>query len=114
MEYIYGTDGDKHILKTVGPTHTNFTGFLVTSRDSGGVQIVDKCKIVSHYKSAEDEEGKCYDWYEVADRDHYEDRTVAAAEDEDAIAELAEMVGEQGEAIAELSELISKLIEGGE
>lgn len=113
MEYIYGTDGDKQILKTIGPAHTDFSGFIVTSRESGGVSTVDKCKIVEHYRSEEDEEGNCYDWYEVTARDHYEDRTVAAAEDDDAIAELSEMVGSQEEAIAELSELVSSLIEGG-
>jgi hypothetical protein len=113
VEYIYGTDGDKQILKTVGPAHTNFTGFVVTSREVDGVSTIDKCKIVEHYKSDEDEEGNCYDWYEVTARDHYEDRTVAAAEDDDAIAELSQIIMDQEEAIAELSELVSGLVEGG-
>ena len=113
MQYIYGTDGNRQILKTVGPIHTDFSGFVVTSRESGGVSVIDKCRIVKHYKSDEDAEGTCYDWYEVTDRDHYEDRTVVASEDEDAIAELAEMIGSQEEAIAELSELVSEILEGG-
>lgn len=113
MEYIYGTDGDCQTLKTVGRTHSNLSGFFTSSRESSGVTVIDKCRILDHYKADEDDEGTCYDWYHIADRDHYEDRTVAAAENDNALAELSQIVMDHEEAMAELSELVSEIIEGG-
>ena len=69
MEYIFGNiikGGKKtQILKTVGETHTNLSGSIVTSKEYDDAIITDSCEIVEKYHSAEDSEGNCYDWYKV-------------------------------------------------
>ena len=65
MEYIYGTDLDLEILKTVGDTHSALSGFIETRREYGdGTVITDRCHIVERFHSAE-ANGKCYDWYTI-------------------------------------------------
>lgn len=114
MEYIFGVDGDLEVLKTVMHSiHTDFKGFVNLTKTRGGVTIVDQCKILDHFKSDEDAEGKKYDWYYITDHYRYEDRNVASMESDDALAELSQIVMDQEEALAELSELVSELIEGG-
>ncbi len=106
MEYIFGTDGDNETLKTVGRTHTDFNGFLSTSRENGGTTTIDRCRILDHFKSEEDAEGNCYDWYTITDHYRYEDRQVDSVEKDDVIAELMEMIAVQDDAIAEILEMI--------
>lgn len=113
MEYIFGVDGDKEILKTIGKEHTDFSGFLNVSREKGGVTIIDRCKIVALVRSDEDAEGNKYDWYEVSDHYRYEDRQGASSISDSALAELSQLIGMHDEAIAELSDLVSQIIEGG-
>lgn len=69
MEYIFGTKGYVEILKTKGHIHTNLTGYKVVVRELGEEKITDSFHIVCKFKSDEDTEGNCYDWYEI-DR-HY-------------------------------------------
>ena len=106
MQYIYGTDGDRQILKTVGATHTDFNGFLSTSRETEGVTTIDRCRIVDHYKSDEDAEGNCYDWYTITDRYHYEDRQEDSVSKDDTIAEILEMIANHDDVIAEIMEML--------
>lgn len=106
MEYIFGTDGNKETLKTVGKIHTDFSGFLNTSRDYPGVTIIDRCKVVDHFRSEEDAEGNKYDWYTITDHYRYEDRQADSVEKDDVVAELMEMVSSHDDTIAELLEMI--------
>lgn len=102
MQYIYGNN----TLKTIGKVHTDFSGYLSTSCEYGGVTIIDRCKIVNHYRSEEDAEGNKYDWYTISDHYRYEDRQVEATENADALAELMDIVANQDDAIAEMMEMI--------
>jgi hypothetical protein len=67
MEYIYGTDGLKENLKTIGSEHTDLAGRLETKQEYDDCVITDTCIIVDHYKSDKDKEGKSYDWYHISD-----------------------------------------------
>lgn len=65
MEYIYGTDQNLEILKTVGDSHTDLSGFFETVREyADGTVITDRCRILDHFYSAE-QGGVCYDWYTI-------------------------------------------------
>lgn len=57
------------ILKTKGDTHTNLTGYHEIGRTYQDQTITDSFRVVRKMDSKEDEEGNCYDWYEI-DR-HY-------------------------------------------
>lgn len=71
--YIYGTvrvNGELvENLKTKGPTHTDLSGYINSVQEYKDSVVTDRCLIVEKYRSAEDEEGNCYDWY-VIDK-HY-------------------------------------------
>lgn len=69
MEYIFGTQGNREILKTKGNSHTNLHGFQTTIQERSHETITDKYRIIRKIKSTEDIAGNCYDWYEI-DR-HY-------------------------------------------
>lgn len=65
MEYIYGTNQNLEILKTVGDSHTDLSGFFETRREyADGTVITDHCRILDHFHSAE-QGGVCYDWYTI-------------------------------------------------
>lgn len=75
MEYIYGTNQNLEILKTMGDSHTDLSGFFETRREyADGTVITDHCRILDHFHSAE-QGGVCYDWYTIDS--HY--RTVEPA-----------------------------------
>ena len=69
MEYIFGTvltgGGVTENLKTVGPEHPSLEGYMETRREYDDCTITDRFRIVGHYASEEDSEGKCYDWYNI-------------------------------------------------
>lgn len=69
MEYVFGTKGEMEILKTKHDTHLSLTGFNQIERNYPDQTIIDNFRIVRKLDSTEDEEGNCYDWYEI-DR-HY-------------------------------------------
>lgn len=78
MEYSFGT-GDHHgliveVLKTKGDHHTDFTGQMQTVRIYDDAKIYDSFIVVRKYQSKRDEEGNCYDWYEIRDHYRYIDR----------------------------------------
>lgn len=106
MEYIFGTDGNKEILKTVGHIHTDFEGYLNTSRTYEGVTIIDRCRIIKKTRSEEDAEGNKYDWYDITDHYRYEDRQVDSVSKDDTLAEILEMVASHDDTIAEILEMI--------
>ena len=69
MDYVFGTKGSIEVLKTVGDAHTSLTGYHQLEREYPDQTITDSFRVVRKLHSAEDAEGRCYDWYEI-DR-HY-------------------------------------------
>lgn len=71
MEYIFGYVQHNSItvenLKTVGDSHSELSGFIQTVREYPDATITDVCRITEHYRSEEDGEGNCYDWYLISD-----------------------------------------------
>lgn len=65
MDYVFGANGKVETLKTKGDTHTDFTGFQQITQTCPDQTITDCFRIVSKYKSGEDEEDNCYDWYVI-------------------------------------------------
>ena len=67
MEYVFGTDKGKEILKTKGSRHSSlivgeFYEHIVEYPDQ---TVTDRYRITGKYDSREDEEGNCYDWYSI-------------------------------------------------
>ena len=91
MEYIFGSNDftGEEVLKTIGAEHSDLSGFQQTVREYPDCTITDSFFVVRKTKSAEDEEGKCYDWYLIDQHNRYVDKSVAlkqAQEDADAMA----------------------------
>lgn len=85
-EYVFGTLNGLETLRTKGPSHTELSGFQQAAQESPGEMVTDRFRVVRKLKSAEDEAGHCYDWYEI-DR-HYRmvDKTPGVAARVDAMA----------------------------
>lgn len=81
MDYIFGVVECNGVtvenLKTVGQTHTNLGGFTQTVREYTDSTITDRFRAVEKYRSEEDAEGNCYDWYVITDHYRYVDKTEA-------------------------------------
>lgn len=81
MDYIFGVVECNGVtvenLKTVGQTHTNLGGFTQTVREYTDSTITDRFRVVEKYRSEEDAEGNCYDWYVISDHYRYVDKTEA-------------------------------------
>lgn len=77
MEYIFGSDNDKEILKTKGASHSNLTGFHQIEMKYPDQTITDSFRIVKKIDSQEDVEGNCYDWYEIDHHYRYTDKFTA-------------------------------------
>ena len=77
MEYIFGTNDftGEEGLKTVGPEHTDLSGFQQTVREYPDCTITDSFRVVQKTKSAEDSEGNCYDWYVIDHHNRIIDKT---------------------------------------
>ena len=81
MEYIFGIVERNGVtvenLKTVGQTHTNLGGFTQTVREYTDSTITDRFRITEKYRSDEDADGNCYDWYLIDEHYRYVDKTEA-------------------------------------
>lgn len=77
MEYVFGTKGDKEVLKTKGSSHSRLSGFHQLERVFTDQTITDSFRIVGLMKSKEDSEGNCYDWYEIDSHYRYTDKADA-------------------------------------
>jgi hypothetical protein len=81
MEYIFGVIERNGVivenLKTVGDSHTDLSGFAQTVRKYTDSTITDRFKVVEKYRSEEDAEGNCYDWYVIAEHYRYVDKSEA-------------------------------------
>lgn len=70
MDYIFG----QNTVKTVGDSHSDLQGFCSIMREYPDQNITDNFTVVEKIKSDEDSEGKCYDWYTIAEHYRYVDR----------------------------------------
>ena len=102
MEYIFGRstrfDDERMILKTKGDSHSHLSGSFDLEEVYPDSRIITRCEIVRHFKSDEDVEGNCYDWYII---DKYE-RHVNLSDTER---------GELNSEIDELTECCGELVE---
>lgn len=96
MDYVFGTKGGAEVLKTIGGAHTSLTGYHQLEREYPDQTITDSFRVVRKLRSAEDAEGRCYDWYEIDHHYRMTDKTgplaertaKAATELQDAVCEL--------------------------
>ena len=83
MEYIFGVVERNGVtvenLKTVGDAHSHLEGFMQTVREFPDSTITDRFKVMEQYRSDEDAEGNCYDWYVISEHYRYEDRYTPAS-----------------------------------
>ena len=81
MEYIFGVVERNGVtvenLKTVGEAHSRLEGFMQTVREFPDSTITDRFRITEKYRSDEDADGNCYDWYVISDHYRYVDKTEA-------------------------------------
>lgn len=75
MEYVFGTEGEKEVLKTKGSHHTDLTGYREVEHIYPDQTITDHFRVVRKLNTADDAEGNCYDWYEIDRHYRTEDRT---------------------------------------
>ena len=79
MEYIFGYVQHNGVtvenLKTVGNSHSELSGFIQTVREYPDTTITDVFLITERYRSDEDGEGNCYDWYVIDKHYRYVDET---------------------------------------
>ena len=80
MEYVFGTKGRIEVLKTKGDHHTDLTGYHQLEREYPDQTITDSFRVVRRLRSAEDAEGRCYDWYEIDRHYRMTDKTGPLAE----------------------------------
>lgn len=78
MDYVFGSEyldgANIDNVKTVGSEHTDYSGTVTVVRKYTDSDITDTFKAVRKYRTEEDEEGRCYDWYEITDHYRYEDK----------------------------------------
>ena len=78
MEYVFGSVRRNGVnvenLKTIGETHTNLTGRQSIERKYPDAIMTDSFYVKDKYRSDEDLEGNCYDWYIIMDHNHYVDK----------------------------------------
>lgn len=79
MEYVYGTQGDIEVLKVKGDAHTDLTGYQTIVQEFPNQKITDDFRVVRKLDSDEDQEGNCYDWYEIDHHRREIDRTAPLA-----------------------------------
>jgi hypothetical protein len=95
MEYVFGTKGRIEVLKTKGSHHTDLTGYHQLEREYPDQTITDSFRVVRKLRSAEDAEGRCYDWYEIDRHYRMTDKTGPVAE------RLAKTAAEMEDALCE-------------
>ena len=92
MEYVFGTQGEIEVLKIKGGDHTDLTGYQQIVQKFPGEEITDNFRVVRKIRSTEDEEGNCYDWYEIDHHNRTVDKSVSVAARVEAI-EMAKQAG---------------------
>lgn len=84
MEYLFGKDETEY-LRTKGAAHSKLSGFHEVVQEYPDCTITDSFRVVKNYKSDEDSEGNCYDWYEIDSHNRIIDRTKPVRNDLDAL-----------------------------
>ena len=74
MEYVFGTEETNEVLKTKGDEHSDLDGYQEVVREYQDQTITDRFRVVQKTASAEDEEGNCYDWYEIDSHYRFSDK----------------------------------------
>lgn len=75
MDYTFGTRGDLEILRTKGPAHARLTGWQRIERIYPDQTVTDSFRVVRRLNRRRDEEGNCYDWYEIDRHNRQVDKT---------------------------------------
>lgn len=71
MEYVF----NGNVLKIVSKNHTDLEDWQEVVRKFPREVITDRFKILGKIKSDDDKEGRCYDWYKIAEHYRMIDRT---------------------------------------
>lgn len=78
MEYIFGTVRKNgwlcQRLITKGDKHSNLSGYVTVVRKYADTEISDSFKVLEHYKTTEDSQGSCYDFYLIEEHYRNEDK----------------------------------------
>lgn len=78
MEYVFGVtvlNGTTvESLKTVDRRHSNLTGTQSVVSEYPDCVITDNFTVREKYRSSEDSEGNCYDWYVIDFHNQYIDK----------------------------------------
>lgn len=117
MEYIFGNARLNkkvvRILKTVNTQHTNLSGANQIQRKYPDCTITDDFVVINKYLSKTDSEGRCYDWYVIADHyryiDYFTPRSYELEEDSEGLLDIADLVDENSTAITDLADYITEL-----
>ena len=108
MEYVFGTTTRNGVevknLKTVGDSHSNFTGSISVTREFSSAEYTDNFTVIEKYRSEEDSDGKCYDWYVIKDHNRYVDKFTPVK------AEIEGGISDAQDATCELSEEVDQRI----
>lgn len=121
MEYVFGTVRRNasvvENLKTINDVHTELKGLQQVVREYADNVITDSFYVAEHYRSDEDEDGNCYDWYVIQYHNRYIDKFTPArpnlesdiAETQDALCEVSEdfdqRIADIEDALCDLSEM---------
>ena len=100
MQYIFGFHENREILQTIGDTHSNLNGLQAVTVSGADCTITDSFYVQRKYKSEEDADGNCLDWYFLL----WHSRTI------DRAPSLKPQVEENSQAI---DDIIVSLLEGG-
>lgn len=117
MVYVFGSVRRNGVnvenLKTIGETHSNLSGRECVERKFPDAHMTDTFYVKEKYRSDEDAEGNCYDWYVISDHNHYEDKfTPGIGIYEQMITDLEIEQIEQGLALTDAEIAIMELQEG--
>lgn len=111
MEYVFGFVERNGVtvenLKTVGAAHSDLQGFISVTRKYTDNDITDRFKVVEKYRSDEDAEGNCYDWYVIADHYRYEDKFTPVSS---SLKQTNEMLLAKNAALAESQQVLEDCI----
>lgn len=108
MEYIFGTTTRNGIemesVKTIGKTHSNISGNASIVRKYASAIFTDNFTVIEKYRSDEDTDGNCYDWYIITNHNRYVDNFTPAKEN------LEGGIADAQDATCELSEELDQRI----
>jgi len=66
MELNFGTRKNGALfVEVISDSHTDWEGFISVDRPFSDCDIRDSFEVVRRYRATTDQEGRCYDWYEI-------------------------------------------------